>query len=163
MGSNLASYTVVGVNNIDAKSTGELNVAFTKMAVAGAKINDGYTVYFEPNDEQDGLYFSPRYVSNAQGKTTTFAATDFAYRNLTEQVTFGPKFISMKISGRYVYHWKNSYGKTNAKLPLPEGTTLTLVKGNMVSKDFFKEGTILKDERIISTTTVKKMESIVLT
>lgn len=156
VGSNLASYTVVGVNNIDAKNTGELNVAFTKMAVAGAKINDGYTVYFEPNDEQDGLYFSPRYVSNAQGKATTFAATDFAYRNLTEQVTFGPKFISMKISGRYVYHWKNGYGKTNAKLPLPEGTTLTLVKGNMVSKDFFKEGTILKDERIITSTTVKK-------
>lgn len=155
-GTSLVNYTVVGVNDINAMATGSLTSSFTKMAVAGAKNNDGYTVYFEPASEQDALYFNPMYVSNGQGKGSTFASTDFAYRNLTEQVTFGPKFISMQISGRYVYNWKNAQGKTNVKLPLPEGTSLTLIKGNMVGKDFFKEGTVLNDERIISSTTVKK-------
>ncbi|MDQ8006256.1 MAG: hypothetical protein REI64_15755 [Pedobacter sp.] len=155
-GSSLATYTVVGVNNIDAKATGELNSAFTNLAVAGDKVNDGYTVYFEPADEQDGLFFNPRYVSNGQGKGNTFTATNFANRNLSQEVSFAPQFISMKISGRYVYHWKDADGKTNNKLPLPEGTSLTLVKGNMVGKDFFKDGTVLKDDRIIGSTTVKK-------
>lgn len=155
-GSSLATYTVVGLNNIDAKVTGELNSTFTNLAVAGDKINDGYTVYFEPADEQDGLFFNPRYVSNGQGKGNTFTATNFANRNLSQEVSFAPQFISMKISGRYVYHWKDAASKTNNKLPLPEGTSLTLVKGNMVGKDFFKEGTVLKDDRIISSTTVKK-------
>lgn len=155
-GSSLATYTVVGLNNIDAKTTGELNSSFSKLAVAGDKINDGYTVYFEPADEQDGLFFNPRYVSNGQGKANTFTATNFANRNLSQEVSFAPQFISMKISGRYVYHWKDAGGKTNNKLPLPEGTSLTLVKGNMVGKDFFKDGTVLRDDRIIASTTVKK-------
>ncbi len=156
VGKGLTSYTVVGINDINALNTGELSSSFSKMAVAGAKSNDGYTVYFEPANEQDALYFNPVYVSNGQGKTATFSSTDFAYRNLTEQIAFGPKFISMQLTGRYVYNWKNPNGKTNAKLPLPEGTSLTLVKGNMSQKDFFKGGTTLNEERIISTTTIKK-------
>ncbi|KRT14035.1 hypothetical protein ASU31_21735 [Pedobacter ginsenosidimutans] len=149
------SYVVVGNTDIDGLNTGNFNTSFSNL-VSAANANDSYTVFFEPSNELDALYFSPQTVSKIGGKTNAFEATDFLNKNITETVSFGPKFISMNVSGRYVYNWKQPYGKTNISLPLPEGTELKLLKGNLSQKDFFKGGTILLDERIIATTTVKK-------
>ncbi|MBT2561566.1 hypothetical protein J7E50_12045 [Pedobacter sp. ISL-68] len=149
------SYVVVGSTDINELDANNFNTSFSNL-VSAVNANDTYTVFFEPTDELDALYFSPQTVSKIGGKTNAFEATNFANKNLTETVEFGPKFLSMNVSGRYVYNWKKPYGKTNIPLPLPEGTELKLVKGNLAQKDFFKDGTILSDERVIATTTVKK-------
>jgi hypothetical protein len=149
------SYVVVGSTDINEFDANNFNITFSNL-VSSVSANDTYTMFFEPKDELDALYFSPQTVSKIGGKTNAFEATDFQNKNITETVSFGPKFISMNVSGRYVYNWKQAYGKTNISLPLPEGTELKLLKGNLSQKDFFKGGTILLDERIIATTTVKK-------
>ncbi|TCD26309.1 hypothetical protein EZ456_13500 [Pedobacter psychrodurus] len=148
-------FVVVGTSGINELDANNFSTTFSNL-VSSVSANDAYTVFFEPTDELDALYFSPQTVSKIGGKTNAFEATTFQNKNLTETVSFGPKFISMNVSGRYTYNWKQPYGKTNIALPLPEGTELKLLKGNLSQKDFFKDGTILSDESIIATTTVKK-------
>jgi hypothetical protein len=164
MPNGTTSYTVVGVNDIDV-SAGATQNASTFIDVAGTSFQnlvaatdggDQYTLYYEPSNDMDALYYSPQKVSSIGGKKVTYESTDWAKTNVVEKATFAPRFISLQIKGRYTYNWKEANGKTNPKLPLPEGTILNLVQGNLEQTGFASITSSLTKQKSIATTTVKK-------
>ena len=147
-------YAIVGSSVVNSQQGDDLNKTFKNLVISDTK-QDKYTVFFEPDSEQDGLYFSPQTVDYSYPGKYLYVRTLFAKQNQQTEVELGPKFLTMKISGRYVYNWKNSDGKTNPKLPLPEGTKVVLARGYL-SSEFFIEGTKLNDKKILASTTVNK-------
>jgi len=154
-----STYSVVGSSSV----TGEVNanatlaVNFKRLVSEINGTTAPYLVYFEPDDEQNALYFSPENVANSNKKTVGFESTVFKASNVTENVILGPKYLNMTISGRYLYKWKEAYGKVNTPLPLPEGTKLTLVKGYLTTKSLIDDkGSDLLEQKKVATTTVGK-------
>ncbi len=68
--------------------------------------SDNYTVYFEPEDEQNSLFFSLKNVKLAIPPKTGFHF-NYVDKALETSIKLGPQFISMRISGRYLYKWKD--------------------------------------------------------
>jgi|GEM_PF-2685197 len=154
-----SKYSVVSYTKIAGMSNpaGELNQAFSKLVASNNGNIDNYTVYFEPDASQDALYFGPQKVSNSNLKKAPYTSTFFKPMNERKSLVFGPKYLTMKLSGRYVYDWKFPGKKSNARLPLPEGTKLLLVKGYISTKSFIEDkGSEIKGENLVATTTVGK-------
>lgn len=149
-----SNFNVVGVSDIKANAytKNAPPIVFNKL-VASANSADDYSLYFEPSSTKDALYFSPQKISNLGGKKVSYEGTDFANRDIVEKVSFKAKFITMKISGRYVYSWKN---KPSSKLPLPEGTVLKLVKGDLPQRSAGMDEPEFTNESLITTTVVQK-------
>lgn len=148
-----ATLSTVGVKDVNGLVNPNSSLSFSFNKLASGKGN--YTVYFEPSQDFDGLYFGPATIANNNLKTVGFESTVFQPKNITEKVVLGPKYLKMNITGRYVYKWKSD--ANNTKLPLPEGTKLTLVKGYLTTKSLIKDlGTDLLEQNKVATTTVGK-------
>ncbi len=141
----------------DANVEGESWV-FNNLVPKNTK-NDHYTLYFEPEDKQNSLFFSLQTVSKGIPTKTGFSF-NYVNKALETSIKIGPQFMSMRISGRYLYQWKDQ-GKAaiNPQLPLPEGTTLTLMKGYISSKGLLDGTKVFDDkEKVVSTTVGKNGE-----
>lgn len=149
--------TMVGILPIDFKSNmGNQKFSFDNL-VTNNNAGDKYTLYFEPDANQNSLYFPLENVSLNIPTKTGYTPIRYDAQNLETDVTLGPKFLSMRISGRYVYQWKDKGNATiNPKLPLPEGTNLVLMKGYISQKSLLKDGSVLNAEKIVAKTTVGK-------
>lgn len=150
----IANYNIVGVQDVEFSQNNSTPHLFSKLATATYSTDD-YTLYFEPGTVQESLYFDPQKISNLGLAKLSYQGTDFAKKDILEKVSFGPKFISMQISGRYVYNWLKPVTAANPKLPLPEGTRLKLVKGNMPQRTV---GDVpeFTNQKLVASTTVKK-------
>jgi hypothetical protein len=149
------SYLNVGSKPIEiAKESGGATFNFNNL-VADTNPGNTYQLYFEPMSEQNSLFFPLQSVNlkipEKAGYTPSLGG------NIPQvNVTLGPQYINMRISGRYVYQWKQQ-GKAagNAKMPLPEGTTLVLMKGYLTSV-WNKDGFSLDEQKVLKETTVGK-------
>lgn len=149
--------TMVGSLAIDFKSNiGNLKFSFDNL-VTSNNAGDKYTLYFEPDANQNSLFFPLENVSLNIPAKTGYTPIRYDAQNLETDVTLGPKYLSMRISGRYVYKWKDKGKATiNPKLPLPEGTSLVLMKGYISQQSLLKDGSVLNAEQIVAKTTVGK-------
>ncbi|MEJ7827318.1 MAG: hypothetical protein WKF91_03955 [Segetibacter sp.] len=150
------NYNMVGSRSVDyvISNRGKDESWVFNNLVPQQGYSDNYTVYFEPEDERNSLFFSLKSVKFEIPKKTGFG---FSYvdKALETSTTLGPQFISMRISGRYLYKWKDQ-GKAavNPKLPLPEGTKLILKKGKPEMVATGSSG-LLSEENVAFTTVGK--------
>jgi hypothetical protein len=158
--SGTTSYTVVGLRNI-VKPDYTINKVNKGANIAGGPFlnmvsHDEYTFFFEPDNNNNAITYTTSKRSNDIGKKELYENTTWRNRDITDvKVNFKPQFISTHISGRYVYNWAPD-GKSNPTLPLPEGTELKLVRGDLVTEGFGKLSSKLNNQVAIATTTVKK-------
>ncbi|WP_316793827.1 hypothetical protein [Pedobacter frigoris] len=151
-----ANRNMVGSRGVDLVGGSAKEFVFDNLVNENGSA-ENYVVYFEPDDSQNSLYFDLQRVGLNLPAKIGYTRTIFNNQNLQTSVDLGPKFLTMRISGRYVYEWKDK-GKAaiSQRLPLPEGTELVLMKGYISQKDLLKDGSVLNEEQFVEHAIVGK-------